>query len=191
MRVITGIYKGRRLKAPSWSGLRPTSDRLKETLFDVLGGIVEGAQVLDGFAGSGALGIEALSRGARWVTFIDSDDRALALVGENLAHCGIDRGYAMIRGGFVGAVPRLPAGQRFDLVLLDPPYAVGDVDEVLSAAGRCLAPGGVVVLEHARRREAPERVAALARTRQVTAGDSGLAFYRADPGPGQAGVEES
>jgi 16S rRNA (guanine(966)-N(2))-methyltransferase RsmD len=191
MRVISGIYKGRRLQAPSWTGLRPTSDRLKETLFNILGGSVDGARVLDGYAGSGALGLEALSRGARWVTFVDTDERALELVRWNLAHCGVDGGYAMIRGGFIVAVPRLPAGQQFDLVLLDPPYAGGDLDEVLTAAGRCLTPGGVVVLEHARRREVPARAGTLARTRHVTAGDSALSFYGAAPGTGPAGVEDS
>ena len=178
MRVIAGLYKGRRLKAPSWTGLRPTSDRLKETLFNILGEAAVGARVLDGFAGAGALGIEALSRGARSVTFVDRDPRALALVGENLAHCGIREGYVIIRDGFVGAVRRLPADQRFYLVLLDPPYEQPDLDDVLAAAGGCLDPRGILVLEHARRRDVPGTVASIARYRAVTAGDSALAFYR-------------
>ena len=89
MRVIAGSLKGRRLKAPAWEGLRPTSDTLRETLFNVLAPRVGGARVLDGFAGTGALGIEALSRGAAHATFIERDRRAQALIAENLAHCGI------------------------------------------------------------------------------------------------------
>src|SRR5512143_3265708 len=98
LRVIAGAYKGRRLKTPTWEGLRPTSDRLRETLFNILAPRIEGARVLDGFAGTGALGIEALSRGAAHVTFVDSDPRAIALVLENLRRCGIADGYAMMPG---------------------------------------------------------------------------------------------
>jgi 16S rRNA G966 N2-methylase RsmD len=89
MRVIAGTLKGRRLKAPGWEGLRPTSDRLRETIFNILAPRVAGARVLDAYAGTGALGIEALSRGAAAVVFIEDDRRAQALIEENLAHCGI------------------------------------------------------------------------------------------------------
>jgi 16S rRNA (guanine966-N2)-methyltransferase len=178
MRVIAGRYRGRRLASPSWSGLRPTSDRLKETMFNVLGNGAAGARVLDGFAGSGALGIEALSRGARAVTFIDTDLRALGLVEANLAHCEIAEGYVMIRSSFVEAVRRLPADQLFELILLDPPYEQTDLDDVLKAATACLAPRGILVLEHARRRPVPAEFGVLTRFRVVTAGDSALALYR-------------
>ena len=90
MRVITGAFKGRRLAPPTWEGLRPTSDRLRETLFNVLAGQVEGARVLDGYCGTGAVGIEALSRGAAHVTFVDRDPRATRLVEANLATCRAD-----------------------------------------------------------------------------------------------------
>src|SRR5512142_188112 len=98
MRIIAGRYKGRRLATPNWTGLRPTSDKLRETLFNILAPHVEGARVLDGFAGTGAIGIEALSRGAAHVTFADRDHRAIALTAENLRRCGITGGYAMMRG---------------------------------------------------------------------------------------------
>src|SRR5688500_9151354 len=97
MRVIAGSLKGRRLKAPTWDGLRPTSDKLRETLFNVLAPRIAGARVLDAFAGTGALGIEALSRGAAWVTFVEAEGRAQALIAENLALCGLAGGYAIIR----------------------------------------------------------------------------------------------
>src|SRR5215510_8175496 len=97
MRVVAGALRGRRLRAPSWDGLRPTSDKLRETLFNVLAPRVAHARVLDLFAGTGAVGIEAISRGAAAVTFVESDRRAQALIAENLAHCGVENGYAIIR----------------------------------------------------------------------------------------------
>src|SRR5436190_3000463 len=100
MRVIAGALKGRRLKAPAWEGLRPTSDQLRETLFNVLAPRIAGARVLDGYAGTGAVGIEAISRGASHVTFVERDARARALIAANLARCGIERGCAIIRASF-------------------------------------------------------------------------------------------
>jgi 16S rRNA (guanine(966)-N(2))-methyltransferase RsmD len=205
MRVIAGAFKGRRLEAPTWEGLRPTSDQLRETLFNILGPRVEGARVLDGYAGTGALGLEALSRGAAHVTFIERDRRAQALIMRNLAACGIREGYAMIRSSYPRALVRLRAraAERagpvdesafipFDLVLLDPPYeqrpparAAGQAAEslaaVLAATGEVIAPHAIVVLEHARRSPAPEAAGRLVRTRQVTAGDSALSFYACRP----------
>jgi len=183
MRVIAGRYKGRRLQAPTWPGLRPTSDRLKETLFAILAPVVEGARVLDGFAGSGALGIEALSRGAAEVVFVERDRRAAALVEDNLRHCGIGSGYVMIRGEFSSVLRELPAHRRFDLALLDPPYEDAEVDGELRAAADRMAPGGTLVLEYARRRQVPGRVEAFALVRQVTAGASALAFFREAAAP--------
>src|SRR6185436_19949314 len=106
MRVIAGTLKGRRLSSPDWPGLRPTSDKLRETLFNVLGPRVAGARVLDGCAGTGAVGIEALSRGAAHVTFVERDRRAAALIESNLQHCGLKEGYAIIRVDFAAAGPR-------------------------------------------------------------------------------------
>jgi 16S rRNA (guanine(966)-N(2))-methyltransferase RsmD len=180
MRVIAGRFRRRQLKPPSWTGLRPTSDRLKQTLFDVLAARVAGARVLDGCAGSGALGIEALSRGATEVVFIDQDPRAIALVAGNLAHCGVTSGYVMIRDDFRNGLRQLPADQSFDLILLDPPYEAEVADLLEAAAGR-LELDGTLVLEHAKRHQAPERIGRLMRVRQLVAGDSGLTFYRAMP----------
>ena len=169
MRVIAGIHKGRRLAAPTWPGLRPTSDKLRETLFNILAPRVSGARVLDGCAGTGALGIEALSRGAVHVTFVDRDHRALALISENLARCGITQGYAMMRGT-VEAVAPSPASPGFDLILLDPPYDLPDPGTMVAAVGTALAPGGLIVLEHARRRPAPAAAGHLTRVRDVGSG---------------------
>jgi 16S rRNA (guanine(966)-N(2))-methyltransferase RsmD len=187
MRIIAGALKGRRLDTPDWAGLRPTSDRLRETLFNVLAPSVAAARVLDGYAGTGAVGIEALSRGAAAVTFVERDARAIRLIERNLARCGVKDRYAIIRAGFADAAPRLPAGQ-FDIVLLDPPYDRGEMVTALRAAAPLLAPGGTLVLEHARRDEAPACSAALAKARDILSGDSALTLYRraapADPAAG-------
>jgi len=179
MRIIAGSLKGRRLKAPTWNGLRPTSDKLRETLFNVLAPKIDGARVLDGYAGTGAIGLEALSRGAAHVTFVERDRRAQALVAENLAACGVADGYAIIRAGIDRAAADLPPAS-FDLVLLDPPYDADAASAIASAAG-LLAANGTLVLEHARRRPAPAAVGELTQSREIVSGDSALAFYSCPP----------
>ena len=173
MRVIAGSLKGRQLKSPTWDGLRPTSDRLRETLFNVLGARVPEARVLDGYAGTGAVGIEAISRGAAAVTFVERDRRARTLIADNLVRCGVDSGCAIIRAGFDRLGP-------FDIVLLDPPYG-DDPERVLAATAGLVAPGGLLVLEHAKRQAAPVSAAGLARTRQLVSGDSVLSLYSCPP----------
>jgi len=179
MRIIAGAYKGRTLAGPDWPGLRPTSDKLRETLFNVLGPRVRGAHVLDAYAGTGAVGIEALSRGAAFVAFVDRDRRALALIAANLRRCGVSEGYAMMRA--TSGLRREPARRPFDLVLLDPPYGEANLADAVASAGEWLAPDGWLVLEHDWRRDAPEAVGTLVRTRTVRSGDSALAFYRRQP----------
>jgi 16S rRNA (guanine966-N2)-methyltransferase len=177
MRVIAGSLKGRRLKSPTWEGLRPTSDKLRETLFNILAPRIAGARVLDGYAGTGAAGIEALSRGAAFVTFVDRDRRAHALIVENLAHCGVADGYAIIRADMARALADArAAGSTFDIVLLDPPYDYPS-DAELTTVADVLSPNGIVVLEHARRRPSPECAGRLMRSREVVSGDSALALY--------------
>jgi 16S rRNA (guanine966-N2)-methyltransferase len=179
IRVIAGGLKGRRLATPGWDGLRPTSDKLRETLFNILAGRVSGARVLDGYAGTGAVGIEAISRGAAHVVFVERDARAARLVAENLARCGVADGYAIIRAD----ITRMshPGGERpFDLVLLDPPYADPGFEACLARAADWVAADGMLVLEHARRRVSPPTAGGLVRARVVHSGDSALSFYRHD-----------
>ena len=186
MRVIAGAYKGRRLKTPRWEGLRPTSDKMRETLFNILAPRVGGSRVLDGFAGTGALGIEALSRGATAVTFIEADRRATALIADNLAACGIGDGYSILHDDALGALRRMPTAVLFDLVLLDPPYAATGVGEVLEAAAPHLAPDGLLVLEYSTRR-APDTPPVLVAVRDVRSGASSLRFLVTRPdGQGKA-----
>jgi 16S rRNA (guanine(966)-N(2))-methyltransferase RsmD len=183
MRVIAGSLKGRQLKSPDWPGLRPTSDRLRETIFNVLASRVEAARVLDAYAGTGAMGIEAISRGARHVVFLDRDQRAYALIKENLARCGVQRGYAIIRATAARGAERLredPAFAPFDVILLDPPYDQPPAD-VLRIVESLLAADGILVLEHARRQTAPADEGRLLRTRELKSGDSMLSLYACRP----------
>lgn len=175
MRIIAGTLKGRRLETPGWPGLRPTSDRLRETLFNVLAPRIAGARFLDAYAGTGAVGIEALSRGAAHVTFVEQDRRAQRLIAENLARCGVNDRYAIIRAGFAGTAPR-PDGP-WDLLFLDPPYGAAHLARALDEAAPLVAPGAVLVIEHAKRDRAPDQAAGLTRTRELLSGDSALSFY--------------
>jgi len=176
--VIAGRFKGRRLKSPSWDGVRPTSDKLRETLFNILAPRIEGARVVDGFAGTGALGIEALSRGAAHVTFVERDRRASALIESNLALCGVKQGYTIVCGDVAAALRRMREGAEFDFVLLDPPYDTGPdtVTQTLEAAAGRLATDGLVVLERASQIE-PGVPDGLIRMRDVTSGDSTLTVF--------------
>lgn len=174
MRIIAGRYKGRRLNAPTWEGLRPTSDKLRETLFNILAPRINGARIVDAFAGTGAVGIEALSRGAAHVTFVERDRRAAALIAANIKACGGTADYT-IETGDVAARLRMHAN-AFDVIWLDPPYD-RDAHDALEAAAGALAPGGLVVLERATRCE-PAVPASLTRIRDVKSGDSTLTFFR-------------
>ncbi len=175
MRIIAGSLKGRRLDAPAWSGLRPTSDRLRETLFNILAPRIVGTRLLDGYAGTGAVGIEALSRGAAHVTFVEDDGRAQALIEGNLRRCGVSDRYAIIRAELAVVPGRL--ADTFDIVFLDPPYGAAELANALEGGASLLAEHGLLVIEHAKRDAAPGTTPRLRRTREVTQGDSALAFY--------------
>lgn len=179
MRVIAGSLKGRQLHSPTWAGLRPTSDRVRETLFNILSDQVRDAKVLDACAGSGALGIEALSRGARSVVFIDRDRRATELIGHNLERCGVAAQGLVVLGALPGVMTREDLALVFDLILLDPPYDDPRIDAILSAVGPRVASEGMLVVERARR-STPPVVEGLRHVRRVRSGDSVLDFYHLD-----------
>jgi 16S rRNA (guanine966-N2)-methyltransferase len=177
MRIIAGELKGRIIDTPSWDGLRPTSDRLRETLFNVLAPVVRGSRFLDGFAGTGAVGIEAISRGAAGVTFVEEDRRAADLIEANLRRCGVQDRYAIIRAGFARAIGSL-SRSTFDIIFLDPPYGAGSLASALDAAAPLVGSGTLLVIEHARRDGSPSDVHGIQRTRVLSSGDSALGFYR-------------
>src|SRR3954470_3847768 len=152
MRVIAGTYGGRRLQAPAGLDTRPTSDRVREALFSILGDRAVDARVLDLFAGSGALGIETLSRGAKEATFVDNAAPAVRAIGANLEALGADATVVRAEARrFLGGASR--AGRSYDLVFLDPPYRLAaSIGSDLSAALAAVsAPGAVVVAESDRR----------------------------------------
>ncbi len=173
MRIVAGTLKGRRLQGPATDAVRPTSDRLRETLFNVLGPSVRGSRVLDAFAGTAAVGLEAISRGAAHVTFYERDPKAWKVAEANIQHCGVEPMCRVIRADFL----KSKGSADCDLVFLDPPYDDDDLTGVLRIAGAHAIPGGVIVLEHRRSRETPLSEGSLVRTRVLHSGDSELSFY--------------
>lgn len=183
MRIVAGTLKGRRLEGPTWDGLRPTSDSLRETLFNVLGPTLRGANVMDAFAGTGAVGIESLSRGAARVTFVEQDLRAITLLKRNIAHAGVENACVIIRDDFMKPrAQRIDTQARYDLVFLDPPYEIPGLESAVAAAAARTIAGGRVIVEHSRRRALPDAVPGAARYRVLEAGDSALSFYTAGEG---------
>ena len=180
MRVIGGEFRGRRLLSPRGDAVRPTSDRLRETLFNILAPRIRGARFLDVFAGTGAVGIEALSRGAREAVFVESSSDAGRTIRANLDLCGVRHGFRIETADAFPALRAL-ARERFraDLVFLDPPYSWGpyrDLIDLLFRSG--LAPAdSMVVVEHHRKTGLPESGPGFKRARTVLQGDHALTFY--------------
>ena len=176
MRIIAGRFKGRTLRGPDGPGVRPTSDGLRETLFNIVRDRIEGATVVDAYAGTGSVGLEALSRGATRAVFIEREARSLSVLQGNIRAVGVEDDTRVIRGDAL-ALGRHGADVTADIVFADPPYDVADLDLVVNTLARHVAAGGLLIIEHSRRREAPLAAGTLVRTRVVVAGDSALAFY--------------
>ncbi len=182
MRIIAGKYRGLRLKTLKGGKLRPTSDQLRETLFDVFGPKVEGSNFLDAYAGSGAVGLEALSRGASEVVFVEHHRAAAELIRKNLEALKIDSGFRLMTCAVLAGLERLEEeGIRFDYAFVDPPYAeIREYHHVLRQLGRSslIQPASVVVAEHSRHVALEDHYGALARSRLLRHGDTQLSFYR-------------
>jgi len=183
MRIIAGKFRGRKLKSPPSLQTRPTSDRLRETLFNILSPRMEGSRFLDLCAGTGAVGIEALSRGAAQVTFVDESRTMCALIKENVQALKIDDGeIEVVTAEATKFLTRhVKKGlQPFDLIYFDPPYAA-DYEAVLNYAGEnaavLLSKDGLMLVEHQKRRELLKEFGALERYRLLKQGDSCLSFY--------------
>lgn len=181
MRIIAGRYRGHPLTAPSGRTARPTTDRVREALFSILGPSVEDAAVLDLFAGSGALGLEALSRGAARAVFVESSPRSLVAIRKNIQRLGTEA-VRVAKGRVEDTLPRLERdGEAFDLVFLDPPYAKGLVAEIIIrlAAGPLLRPGARIVAEHESKASPPEIPGGRVQREDTRRyGDTTLTFYR-------------
>jgi 16S rRNA (guanine966-N2)-methyltransferase len=183
MRIVAGSAKGRALQGPKPSSrhIRPTADRVRETLFNVLGQWLEGQAVLDLYAGTGALALEALSRGAGRAVLVDSDREAQELCRQNAAGLGFSAQVELLSQTVARAAEALgKRGERFELIFADPPYAAKVVEQVLEHVGRAklLAEGGMLVVEHDKREPAPESHEGLARVDQRRFGDTLVSFYR-------------
>jgi 16S rRNA (guanine966-N2)-methyltransferase len=179
MRVIGGTYRSRRLIAPRGLATRPTSDRLRETLFNVLGARLEGTVFVDLYAGSGAVGIEALSRGASLVYFVDKAPSAMTAIRSNLAALDVHSGFQLESSSVSSALGRLSAA---GIIFLDPPYeAASEYERTLGSIGQnadsLLTPDGIVVAEHSRKIQTAEHYGALQRYRVLEQGDAALSFY--------------
>ena len=181
-RIIAGSNKGRRLKAPKGLAIRPTGARVRQTLFDILTPRLPGCRFLDAFAGSGGIGLEALSRGAGRVVMVDSSAAAVAAVRENLEALGGEGGRVQVfrQDARIALAALADSGVRFDVVYLDPPYGSGLYEPVLAqlTETRLLEEDGVAVAEHFHKTPLPETIGSLFRYRQVRVGDHCLSFYR-------------
>jgi len=183
MRIIAGEFRGRRLRSPRGFEVRPTSDRLRETLFDILGTQVRDAVVLDGFAGTGAIGLEAISRGAREVLFIEQSAAACRLIRQNLDLCGLTDGHQVFQGEAMRCLRLLGrAGFIADFVFLDPPYRWQRYSDLVDILFRMniVRPGVPVVLEHRDKSAVPEVGEGYGRVRLVRQGSQCLSFYMAE-----------
>ena len=180
MRVIAGEFRGRRLQVPKGRSVRPTGDRVRESLFSQLGDLT-GLRVLDLFAGSGALGFEALSRGAASVVFVERASGAAKAVEENIEILAVEARCQLIRTSAMAALRRLClAGDRFDLAFLDPPYASGEAEPALLAAAPLIPASGEVVLESGFSAPPPE-VEGYRIADQRRYGDTQITRYNREP----------
>ena len=183
MRVVAGTHKGRRLKNPPGLECRPTSTRVREALFSILAHRTQGAHVLDLYAGTGALGIESLSRGAKHVAFVENRVSTIELLRENIRRCGYDRYcvvYAQDVETFLALPPSFGGPPVFDIVFADPPYQTTDLAHLLErlSLSEKVVSRGVVILEHFFKHTVPSQVGSLTQTRQSQYGDTMLTFFQ-------------
>lgn len=177
MRIIAGDYKGRRLQSPPDYSIRPTTDKVKEALFSILTQKIWGSRVLDLFAGTGNLGIEALSRGAETCVFADSSRESLRLIRENIAHCKAEEGARVEAGDYRKVLGNQT--EPFDIILLDPPYNKGLLDDCfrLIAENGLLAEDGVIVAEHRREEKMPDELYGFQKEKERRYGIVMLSIY--------------
>lgn len=179
LRVIAGRWKGRRLLAVKGMHTRPTSDRVKEAIFNILQQRIIGSNVLDLFAGTGNLGLEALSRGCSKVTFVEKDPRAVDVLNKNRANLGCIEQTTVLRDDAFHAIKRFSGKERFDIIFADPPYSKGLEVPLLTAIADSgiLSEDGIMVLEHSNRDSQPDRVGSLIKLQDRRYGDTEISLY--------------
>jgi len=180
MRIIAGTYRGRKIDFPKTPDIRPTQDRIREALFNVIAPDIEGRKVLDLFAGSGSLGIEALSRGAKKVTFVDNNLKCIKIIKKNLEGIGITAEAEVYKQDAFKAIERLSAsGASFDIVFIDPPYYKDLAKKALIKLTHyvILSHNNIIVVEHYKKDALPEDLKGMALKKQKRFGDIFLSFY--------------
>jgi 16S rRNA (guanine966-N2)-methyltransferase len=178
MRIVAGIFGGRRLHAPKGMEIRPTSDRVREAIFSIIGQAVSGANVLDLFAGTGALGLEALSRGASQAVFVDQSLAAVQLIRANIELCSVQDRVRVIHESVNHAIHRLTVQEGcFDLIFMDPPYGKGSVQKTLTNLAAVARSGALVVAEHDSKDLSPSSYQEWIRTQARKYGDTTVSFY--------------
>ena len=175
MRVIAGEFRSRRLKTLPGLDVRPTPDRLREALFNVLAPRIEGAVFLDAYAGCGSVGIEALSRGAARAIFLEKHAAAVRTIRENLAALGIEDRATVVHGAATSALPRFQA----DIYFLDPPYT--EISQYKAAISLLAGSSALVLAQHDKHHQLEEAYGALRRTRQLKQGDNVISFFSSSP----------
>lgn len=177
MRIIAGEYKGRRLKAPFDNRIRPTTDKVKEAVFSILTNDIYGSNVLDLFAGTGNLGLEALSRGAEHCWFCDNSRDSIRLLKENIAYCGAEERSTVLTGDFRNTLGRLI--RPMDVILLDPPYNMGMLPECFSLIAEygLLSQDGLIIAEHRREEVLPEELSRFQKIKERKYGTVVISIY--------------
>jgi 16S rRNA (guanine966-N2)-methyltransferase len=187
LRIIAGAFRGRKLHAPKSNSIRPTADRVREAIFNILADEVIDARVLDLFAGTGALGLEALSRGAIQAIFIDQSSEAVRLIQDNIRVCGVQHQVQVIHKPILQALSRLPARglvpPPFHLVFVDPPYGTGLALQILPRLVdySILAEGSLAVVEHRYTEKTPDAWRGWSKARERRYGDTVVSFFTCGP----------
>jgi len=182
MRVISGVCKGRPLKAVQGMTTRPTTDKVKESLFNIIGPFFDGGNVLDLFSGSGSLGLEALSRGMEKGVFVEKDPKALQVIKANIQACRMEEESEVLRSDALRSIKMLGGrGVRFDLIMMDPPYKIANaIPSILSEIeeNKLLAEDGLIICEHGKELELPEQIGPFVKYRYEKYGITAISFFR-------------
>lgn len=180
MRIITGAYRGRRLETPRDFSVRPTSDKVKEAIFSMISQDIDEAMVLDLFAGTGSLGLEALSRGAKHCYFIDNERESVRMLKSNINHCKADNESTVFVGDFKYAMSRIK--EPIDIAFLDPPYEGNILEEALLKVSQegFMAPEGLVITEHGPKNSMPDNIGSLEKIKEKKYGQVHVTIYRAE-----------
>lgn len=193
MRIVAGEFRGRKLHSPKKRDIRPTSDRVREAVFSMIAARLPGARVLDLFAGTGALGLEALSRGAARAVFVDESGDAIRLIWKNIQSCGVEDRVQVLQGPAAVVLRRLAGKGRgagpFHVVFLDPPYGLGYVENTMGLLPDLVSQSGLVIAEHDRRDVFPERLKGWLLLDRRSYGDTMISLFVRDMGAGETNTQ--